>query len=124
VTTLVERWDDVNKYLVGLEYLIMDGYDKQAFLRLGFASDGSPVPDETLGPLIPDIGTKNSVFVGFGLSMGKITIDVAAQTMFVDDRTVDKAALVIEGDPTDQSNLPGEWSLTESSLAVGLGYSF
>jgi len=123
VTTLVERWDDVNKYLVGLEYLIMDNDERQAFLRLGFASDGSPVPDETLGALIPDIGRKNSVFAGLGLSMGKITIDLAAQTMFVDDRTIDTVALV-DGDPTDQTNIPGLWSLEESAFVIGLAYSF
>lgn len=124
VTTLVEHWDDVNKYLVGLEYMIIDDYDRQAFLRLGFASDGSPVPDETLGHLIPDIGTKNSVFAGLGLIMGDITIDVAAQTMFVDDKTVDEAALVVAGDPTDITNIPGTWSLEESAIVVGIAYSF
>lgn len=123
VTTLVEHWDDVNKYLFGLEYLIMDSDDKQAFLRFGFASDGSPVPDETLSALIPDIGRKNSVFVGIGLNLGKLAIDVAGQTMFVDDRDVTSPAF-FRGDFTDLTNLPGTWSLTESSLAVGLGYSF
>ena len=123
VTTLVEHWDNVNKFSVGLEYLIMDNYDRQAFLRLGFASDGSSIPDETLGPFIPDIGTKNSVFVGLGLNMDKITIDLAAQTMFVDDKTIDLAALV-DGDPTEQSNIPGIWSLEESAFVLGIAYSF
>ncbi|MCH8928649.1 MAG: outer membrane protein transport protein [Candidatus Marinimicrobia bacterium] len=123
VTTLVEHWDDVNKYSIGLEYLIMDSDDRLTFLRLGFTSDGSPIPDETLGAFIPDIGTKNSVFVGLGLNMGKITIDLAAQTMFVDDRTINKVSL-FNGDPTDQTNLPGNWSLEESALVAGLAYSF
>lgn len=123
VTTLVEHWDDVNKFSVGLEYLIMESDDRQTFLRFGFASDSSPIPDETLGAFIPDIGTKNSVFVGLGLNMDKITIDVAAQTMFVDDRKIDAVAL-FNGDPTDQTNIPGSWSLEESALVVGLAYSF
>ena len=123
ITTLVEHWDDVNKYMVGLEYLIMDSDERQAFLRFGFASDGSPIPDETLGAFIPDIGTKNSVFAGLGLNMGKITIDLAAQTMFADDRTIDKAALVDE-DPTERTNIPGVWSLEESAFVLGLAYSF
>ena len=123
VTTLVEHWDDVNKYLLGLEYIIMDGDERQAFLRFGFASDGSPIPDETQGALIPDIGTKNSIFAGLGLNMGKITIDLAAQTMFVEDRTIDTVALV-DGDPTESTNIPGVWSLEESAFVVGLAYSF
>ena len=123
VTTLVEHWEDVNKYMVGLEYLVMDSDERQAFLRFGFASDGSPIPDETLGPFIPDIGTKNSVFAGFGLNMGGITIDLAAQTLFVKDRTVDAPAFE-NGDFTKRTNIPGVWSLEESSFVLGLAYSF
>ena len=123
ITTLVEHWDDVNKYMVGLEYLIMDSDERQAFLRFGFASDGSPIPNETLGPFIPDIGTKNSVFAGLGLNMGKITIDLSAQTMFADDKTIDNIALV-DGDPTESTNIPGVWSLEESLFVLGLAYSF
>ena len=123
VTNLVEHWEDVNKFSVGLEYLIMDSDERQAFLRFGFTSDGSPIPDETQGALIPDIGTKNSVFAGLGLNMGSITIDLAAQTMFVDDRTVDTAAF-FEGDLTDRTNIPGVWSLEESAFVVGFAYSF
>ena len=123
VTTLVEHWEDVNKFSVGLEYLIMDSDKKQAFLRFGFASDGSPIPDETQGAFIPDIGTKNSVFSGFGINMGSITIDLAAQTMFVDDRIIEIAALV-DGDPTERTNIPGVWSLEESAFVAGLAYSF
>ena len=123
VTTLVEHWDDVNKYMVGLEYLIMDSDERQAFLRFGFASDGSPIPDETLSAFIPDLGTKNSVFAGFGINMGSISIDLAAQTMFVDDRIINAVALV-DGDPTERTNIPGVWSLEESAFVAGLAYSF
>ena len=123
ITTLVEHWADVNKYMIGLEYMVMDSDERQAFLRFGFASDGSPIPDETLGPFLPDIGTKNSVFAGFGLNMGKITIDLAAQTLFVDDRTVDAPAFE-NGDFTKRTNIPGVWSLEESAFVAGLAYSF
>ena len=123
ITTLVENWDDVNKYMVGLEYLIMDNDERQAFLRFGFASDGSPIPDETLGAFIPDIGTKNSIFAGLGLNMGKIIIDLSAQTMFADDRTVDAPAFE-NGDFTKRTNIPGVWSLEESAFVAGLAYSF
>ncbi|TFB10378.1 hypothetical protein E3V36_03990 [Candidatus Marinimicrobia bacterium MT.SAG.2] len=123
VIYLVEQWDDVKKYMIGLEYLIMDSDERQAFLRFGFASDGSPIPDETLGPFIPDIGTKNSVFAGLGLNMGSITIDLAAQTLFVDDKTIVNIALV-DGDPTESTNIPGVWSLEESAFVLGLAYSF
>jgi len=54
-------WEDTNHYRLGLKW--MRGGDRE--WRFGYVLDENPIPDETLGPLLPD-GDRNGFSVGYG----------------------------------------------------------
>jgi long-chain fatty acid transport protein len=79
-------WDDCWAFRFGAQYGVTENLD----LRVGYAYDNTPQPDETVGPELPDSDRHNYTF-GIGYRVGKATFDLAY--MFVDfkDRKVDNA---------------------------------
>jgi long-subunit fatty acid transport protein len=62
-------------------------------LRLGYAYNPAPIPDETLTPLIP--GTLEHLFtIGYGHAWTHWGLDLAYQYSFGPDRTVDTSDIV------------------------------
>ncbi|MFQ6617074.1 MAG: OmpP1/FadL family transporter [Fidelibacterota bacterium] len=119
-TELVENWTDVLKISVGAEYTIFQNDDKSAVLRLGFNNDGSPVPDETISPTIPDIGKKNAILAGLGVKLGKIELGANYEIITTPDRTVTEVG-THNGEVT---NLPGTYTLKVTAITMGLTYNF
>ncbi len=106
--TVVEKnWDDVFCYRFGAEYAFND----QIKARLGYLYDESPIPDETLDPMLPG-ADRNSFQFGFGFSSGAVTIDAGYMYLLFDERTSD---LVQDGFP---------YPATYESKAHLLGLSF
>ncbi len=79
-------WDDCWAFRFGAQYGVTENLD----IRVGYAYDNTPQPEETVGPELPDADRHNYTF-GIGYRVGKATFDLAY--MFVDfkDRKVDNA---------------------------------
>lgn len=53
-------------------------------MRLGYAYDETPIPDETLDPLLPD-ADRHLVTAGFGYTYGRYSVDAAYSAFFFED---------------------------------------
>lgn len=59
------KWDNILRLSLGGQYQLYDPFA----LRFGFYYEPSPIPDETLTPLIPDIGAKYGTNIGASLKI-------------------------------------------------------
>lgn len=82
------NWDDTWMIRIGAEYWV----DREWAVRGGYIYDTSPIPDDTLKPLLPD-ADRNEVTLGFGYDTkesccwGNLTADFALQWVLFEDRT-------------------------------------
>ncbi len=76
-------WKDVWCYKIGAQY----AYSKHLDLRAGFMYDQNPIPDSTLGPLLPD-SDRISFSVGQGIHSEHFSVDLAYMWTHFKDRTV------------------------------------
>lgn len=99
-------WENAIAIRVGGEYAVAGG---QA-LRLGYLYDQEPIPDESVGPELPT-NDRNGITLGYGLTMGKATIDLAYCHLFIKDRTVTSSwrgpSAIPVGDYTAAANIAG-----------------
>jgi long-chain fatty acid transport protein len=102
---------------VGGEYRVTD----PLALRLGFVYDPTPVPADTLSPLLPD-SDRLFYTAGAGYKLGAWTIDLAY--MYVDkrDRTVNNQVNLAP--PRTGSGFNGSWSGDAHLVALDVGYRF
>lgn len=110
-----ERWKDVVAYRLGGEYRVSD----PLALRLGIAFDPTPVPANTMSPLLPD---SNRIFyaAGVGYKVGKAAVDVSYMYLQKLDRTVNN---LTDGDPI-ANNFNGTWKGSAHLVALDLSYKF
>ena len=116
--TMKTRWDDTFTFKLGAEYALTPQWD----LRCGVLYDPSPVPDDTLDPLVPT-GDRLDFTLGFGYTRGALKVDVAYLLINDEGRRFDNAV----GDFTawGMSRITGEFDdFTTHALAVSVSYSF
>lgn len=89
-----KNWKDVWCYKVGTQY----AYNKNLDLRAGYAYDTNPIPDSTLGPMLPD-ADRHNVSIGMGVHNDYASLDMAYMWVHWQDRTVNNQ---------NNSNLTGE----------------
>ncbi|MDD2850858.1 MAG: outer membrane protein transport protein [Desulfuromonadaceae bacterium] len=77
------NWKDVWCYKVGSQYALTKNID----LRAGYMFDQNPVPDSTLGPLLPD-ADRHSFSIGQGFHNEHFSLDLAYMWTHFVDRTV------------------------------------
>ncbi|MBZ4643894.1 MAG: rane protein involved in aromatic hydrocarbon degradation [Deferribacteraceae bacterium] len=75
-------WDDVWAIRFGMQYKVNDMLD----LRAGLIRDYSPIPDETLDPLVSS-GDRWLYALGFGLNFENLSIDFAYNYLDDENRT-------------------------------------
>ena len=78
-TEMKEDWKNTIEAGAGVEYLAMNSEAKQVFVRGGFYTVASPVPDETMSPTILDPSRRYVITGGLGLTMGKVALNLAAE---------------------------------------------
>lgn len=78
-----KNWKDVWCYKIGGQYALNEMTD----LRVGYAFDESPVPNETLGAELPD-SDRHNVTLGLGIHNGRTALDMAYMWVHFVDRTV------------------------------------
>jgi long-chain fatty acid transport protein len=79
--SLIEEYDDSHSIRAGLEHRLFDAIP----LRAGFSHVAGPAPDVTVTPLLPD-QDRNNYSVGFGLPVGRFTLDAAYLRVDTDGR--------------------------------------
>jgi long-chain fatty acid transport protein len=112
-----ERWKDVVAFRIGGEYRVTD----PLALRLGFVYDPSPVPAETLSPLLPD-SNRLLYTAGAGYKVGAWTIDLAYMYVDKKDRTVNNQVNL--SFPRTGSGFNGTWTGDAHLVSLDVGYKF
>ena len=79
----------------------------------GYIFDQTPVPEHTLGPMVPDSDAHLFSF-GIGYTRNRFTIDMASMILFFEDRHTRRN---IDG-------LNGKYTSTTVTFLMSFGYSF
>ena len=85
--TQEKNWDDVFSYRFGAKYKVSDAMN----LYGGYYFDESPIPDETLDPILPG-ADRHSLNIGVGYKIGDFQIDAYYMALFFMDRDVFKVS--------------------------------
>jgi len=88
----------------------------------GYYYDPSPVPDETLSPLFPDVGDKNSFNLGGSLFLGDYEVSYNFEYVSSWDRDIDTLS-----DPNGDGlfdNYTGSYKMNSLSSLFSLTYRF
>jgi len=78
-----KNWKDAWCYKLGTQY----SYNKNLDLRAGYAYDTNPIPDSTLGPMLPD-ADRHNISLGTGLHKDNFSLDLAYMWVHWLNRTV------------------------------------
>ncbi len=105
----LQDWKDVLAFHFGAQYQLNEKW----IFRAGYIFDQSPVPERTLGPLVPD-SDGHLLSLGFGYYRGKLLIDVACMVSFLQDRHTRR----------NIDNLNGKYESTAVSVVLSSTYSF
>lgn len=116
--TLPLKWEDVTRFSLGCEYQPSE----KVALRGGYYFEPSPIPDNSLTPLFPDIGDKNGISLGVGLNLGPFDLAYAYQYIDFKERKV-KTLTDINGD-FQFDNLPGLYRMDSHASYFSLSYHF
>jgi len=95
-------WDDVFSYRIGAMYNANDKLD----LYGGYYFDESPIPDETLDPILPG-ADRHSIQFGAGYKIGDLKVNASYMALFFVDRGTDSHYLGANGDYDSFSHLFG-----------------
>jgi long-chain fatty acid transport protein len=112
-----QNWRDVMALRAGLEYRVTD----PIALRLGYSYDPTPVPAETLSPLLPD-ADRNYYTAGAGFKFGNWTVDISGIYVDKKDRTVSN--IRAEGAPAPNVGQKGEWKGDAWLAGMDIAYKF
>jgi len=112
-----EHWKDVVAFRLGGEYRVTDPLP----VRLGFIYGPTPVPADTMSPLLPDA---NRLFytAGAGYKLRNWTFDLAYMYVDKKDRTVSNQRNVAA--PSIGSGFNGDWKGDVHLVALDVGYRF
>lgn len=105
-----ENWKDVYSYRVGVLWM----RTQKSEWRFGYVYDENPIPDETLGPLLPD-ANRNGFSVGYGRQGNRLKTDVALMYLPFDTRTIDSSVAQVD-------NFYGTYKKTAWLLGMTVGW--
>ncbi|MDA8427857.1 MAG: outer membrane protein transport protein [Geobacteraceae bacterium] len=84
------NWKDAWCYKFGGQYAVNKNLD----LRAGYMYDTNPIPDSTLGPILPD-ADRHSFSVGSGIHVDNVTLDMAYMFTHFEDRSVNNQNIAL-----------------------------
>ena len=105
----LQDWSDVFAFNFGVQYQLNPTWA----LRGGYIFDQSPVPERTLGPMVPDADA-NLFSLGVGYTRNNFTIDLATMVLVLDDRHTRR----------NLDGLNGKYTSTGISFLMGCTYFF
>ena len=88
--TLKENWSNTIEMGFGFEFRALDKETSKFFVRGGFYTVDSPVPDETMDPTILDPCRRYVITGGLGLDLGKVAFNLAGEYILFGEKTVDE----------------------------------
>ena len=106
---LKRKWKDTYSYRLGGEYIV----NKRIALRLGYMWDPSPVPEETLDPLMFDVSV-NRYSVGLGYKADRWNIDLAYMYSKGNKRKVDNS----------ENSFPTNGDYSGSSHVIDISFAY
>jgi len=80
-STTRKAWDNVYRFLIGVEWKMNPNWD----LRLGYAFDEAPEPDDTIDYILPD-NDRHMFSAGFGYHKNNWALDFSYTYMLIIDR--------------------------------------
>jgi long-chain fatty acid transport protein len=104
-----QDWEDVLAFHLGMQYQLNHDWT----LRSGYIYDESPVPERTLGPMIPDVDG-HILSLGTGYTSGNFTIDVAGMGLLPTTRHTRR----------NNDGLNGKYSTTWIAFLTSITYCF
>jgi long-chain fatty acid transport protein len=117
-STIMLNWKNTVRVSLGAEYLAT----KALLFRLGYYMDPSPIPDATFLPLIPDLGTKNSLNLGSAIRAYGMEFSYNFEYLMFKDRTVTTISDVNNDGVYD--NYPGAYKMKLYASHFSLTYRF
>lgn len=115
---VVTNWENTLRVSAGLQYV----FNENVTLRGGYYYDPSSVPDETLSPLFPDVGDKNSFNLGASLFLGNYELGYNFEYLLYSDRDVDTLSDLNEDGLFD--NYTGSYKMEGFNSLFSLTYRF
>ena len=82
-TSTPKNWDNVYRWMIGMEWKVTPNWD----LRLGYAYDQAPEPDETVDYLLPD-ADRNMFSIGAGYHRNNWALDFSYTLMIIQTRDI------------------------------------
>ncbi len=106
-TVIAADWEDAVALRLGGQYQITDEFKG----RLGIGLDMTPIPDETVGPSLPD-NDRYIASVGLGYETRGFRADAAYQMIALPTRTI------------DNDTVDGDYQLFSHTASLNVGYGF
>ena len=110
-STSRKDWDDVFRYMIGVEWNVTPNWD----LRFSYAYDEAPEPDEHIDYILPD-NDRQQFTIGCGYHQGPWLVDLAYMYIMFEDRDVSARA----ADYVLQGKFEGYAHL----ISLSFGYKF
>ncbi len=117
-TTFPFNWDGITRFSLGAEYVLKEGL----FARGGYFFEQSPIPDNTLTLLIPDIGDKHSINLGLSYQIESFGFGYNFQMVKYTKREVESLEDV--NDDQRYDNMPGVYKMTSYCSGLSFTYHF
>ncbi|MBN1154660.1 outer membrane protein transport protein [candidate division KSB1 bacterium] len=115
---LVQNWEDGLRFGLGLEYSVTDPLK----FRLGYYTEPSAIPDETLNITIPDPSRRHAIAVGAAYDLGLFVLDFNYENILIGDREIDE--WVYNPEAKGYENMAGTYKMKVNNFMFGLGYKF
>ena len=107
--SIPQEWRDVIAYQIGLQYQ----YNPTWAFRGGYIFDQTPVPERTLGPMVPD-ADGHLFSLGIGYTKDKLSVDMSSMVLFFEDRHTRR----------NVDGLNGKYTSTTVTFLMSFTYSF
>ncbi|MCF7816840.1 MAG: outer membrane protein transport protein [Kiritimatiellales bacterium] len=108
--TIPQNWKDTFTFGVGGDWQL----DENWVARAGYAFIESPIPDQTMAPILPD-ADRHALSLGLGYTTGNHTIDVSYTYSIYGSRKVS---------PATNPLFPGSYDIDSDLLGLTYSYSF
>lgn len=106
-TVIVANWEDAWAFRIGAEFEVIQNLK----LRTGFAYDMTPIPDETVGPSLPD-NDRFVIAAGVGYTYRGIRADLGYQRIIVEERVI------------ANGTVDGTYQMGSDVVGLNIGYGF
>jgi long-chain fatty acid transport protein len=115
-----KNWRNVWMYRIGAQYSLNKYFD----LRAAFLFDESPIPVDTLDPLVPS-GDRPVLCLGVGAHFGHVTVDVGYNHVWDQSRRWNNPSGDVNAGPFPLTRVTGRFQDAYADLfAVNLTYKF